>query len=61
LSGEQNVDVLHVSADPDTVTTIRVFVREDADVPKTDHASILFSFNDGVASAKSVFQVDQAQ
>jgi len=61
LSGEQSVDVLHVTADPDTVTTIRVFIHQDADAPKSDHASILFSFNDGVASAKSVFQVDQVQ
>jgi len=61
LSGEQNVDVLHVTADPDTVTTLRVFVRQDADAPKTDHAPVTFSFNDGVASAKSVFQVDQVQ
>lgn len=60
LSGEQNVEALHVSADPDTVTTIRVFVRQDAAAPKTDHAAIVFTFNDGVAEAKSVFQVDQS-
>ncbi|HVI49691.1 MAG TPA: cytochrome c oxidase accessory protein CcoG [Candidatus Sulfotelmatobacter sp.] len=61
LSGEQDVPALHVTADPDTVTTIRVFVRQDANAPKADHAGIQFTFGNNLASAKSVFQVDQSQ
>jgi len=61
LSGEQDVATLHVSADPDTVTTIRVFIRQEAAAPKTDHAAIKFIFGDNLAQAGSVFQVDQAQ
>ncbi|OIR09908.1 Ubp3 associated protein Bre5 [mine drainage metagenome] len=61
IGGAGNVSVLHLTAQPDTVTTFRVYIRQDRDAPKTDHAPILFNFNNGMATARSVFQVNMGQ
>jgi len=58
LGGPQDQSSLDLTAEPDTVTTFRVFIHQDGKDTQQGNSPVLFSFQDGLAQAKSVFLVE---